>query len=315
LKVSIGICAYNEASNIGNLLKNLLNQPLFQQHKILEIIVVCSGCTDCTPEIVKKYQKKDSRIKLIIQISRQGKSSAQNIILEIANGEVIVFISADVCPAKGSIMALVDAIKGNIGGANSRVILLNESNGLVNFISRFIWGLHDHALSYESHREVLSHLGGDMFAIKSGIINRIPTNVINDDAYLGMTIRLCGYKIQFVPQAIYYAFGPKTIQDYVTQRRRIIFGHRQLKKMFGHLPNIFKTITILRPWDGLIIFLREIKECKLQDLIKVVPMIFLEAISSILAYLDYHQNNLDQHIYWKQIISTKIQIIDEDVHN
>ena len=311
MKLTIGICAYNEARNIGGLLSNLLDQPLFDHQELLEIIVVSSGCLDGTFDIVRNFQGKDTRIKLVNQTSRQGKSSAQNIILKKAKGDVIVFVSADIYPATGSIAILVDTIKGNIGGADSRVIILNESKGLVNFISRFIWGLHDRTLSHENNRGSLSHIGGDMFAIQRGIISKIPAYVINDDAYMGILIRSQGYRIQFVSQAVYYAFGPSTIRDYISQRRRIIFGHQQLKRLFGQSPMVYRTLTLLRPLDGIYIFFEQIRESRLHDLTKVFPMILLETISSFLAHWDNLQK-ADRHILWDQIKSTKILVRNED---
>ena len=54
MDVSIGIMAYNEEKNIGNLLKTLLKQNL---SFVKEIIVVNSGSTDKTAKIVKKFTK------------------------------------------------------------------------------------------------------------------------------------------------------------------------------------------------------------------------------------------------------------------
>ena len=54
--LSIGIMAYNEEANIGRLLQSLLNQILTHGY-LSEIIVVASGCTDRTEDIVRHYMK------------------------------------------------------------------------------------------------------------------------------------------------------------------------------------------------------------------------------------------------------------------
>ena len=60
-KVLVGICAHNEQNNIGGLLQNLiLEQDLSENCRI---VVVCSGCNDKTPQIVKELEKRDARIK------------------------------------------------------------------------------------------------------------------------------------------------------------------------------------------------------------------------------------------------------------
>lgn len=312
MKISVGICAYNEARNIGNILSNLLNQPLLSHQELSEIIVVCSGCTDGTDDIVKSFQEKDARIKLINQVSRQGKSKAQNIILKEAKGNVIVSLSADTYPAKGSIAILADAVRGKVGGVDSKVLLLNETQGLANFISHFIWRLHNRTIMYENKRSELAHLGGDMFAIKRGVINQIPPHVINDDAYMGIMISSQGYQLQYVPQAIYYGFGPRTIRDYLGQRRRVLFGHQQLKRLLGKSPMVLKTMTFCRPWDAVRIFLGEVKQSRLQDLVKVFAVIVLEVIASLLALWDGYQKRVERHILWDRANSTKTLVRKED---
>jgi len=89
MKISIGICVYNEGKNIGNLLESLMQQEL-KNHAITEIIVVSSGSTDNTEEIVKEFSKKDDRVKLIRQEKREGKASAVNVFLEKSKEEIVV---------------------------------------------------------------------------------------------------------------------------------------------------------------------------------------------------------------------------------
>jgi len=308
LKVSVGICAYNEVGNVGNLLDNLLNQSFFQSQELLEIIVVCSGCTDGTDDIVRRFREKDPRVKLVSQSSRQGKSRAQNIIFRVAKGDVIVFLSADTYPAKGSIATLVGSISGKVGGADSKVLLLNEPHGLANFVSRFTWELHNHTMMHENERGQLAHLAGDMFVVKKGVINEIPPHVINDDAYIGMAIRSKGYKIVYVPQSVCYIFGPSTILDYLNQRRRVLFGHRQLTQVLGKPPTVLKTLLFHRPYDALRIFLQEVRTSKPMDLVRILGVVILEGIASLLAFWDSRKNRLERHILWDRINSTKMLV-------
>jgi len=304
--VSIGICAYNEVTNIGNLLDSLLSQPFFHHQELIEIIVVCSGCTDGTDDIVREFHEKDSRVRLLFQRSRQGKAMAQNIILREAKGDVIVFLSADTYPAKGSIAVLVNTIGGKVAGADSRVLLLNEPYGLANFISRFTWKLHNCTMMYENERGRLAHLAGDMFAIRRGIVDEIPPYVINDDAYMGMVVRSKGYRILYVHQSVCYIWGPCTIRDYIDQRRRVLFGHRQLKQVLGKPPTVLKTLLFHRPYDAIRIFLGKVRTLNLRDLAKIPVVIILEMMASLLAIWDDRKKRVERHILWDRIGSTKM---------
>ncbi len=64
MNISIGICAYNEEKNIGNLLKRLISiKP--KKANIKEIIIVSDGSIDKTNEIIKNFQKRSKKIKAI----------------------------------------------------------------------------------------------------------------------------------------------------------------------------------------------------------------------------------------------------------
>lgn len=103
--LTVGICAYNEEWNIAELLANLTEIQRLPRNS--EIITVCSGCTDRTPQVVKGFARKDRRIRLIEEPKRFGKAVALNKILSQARGEQIVVISADVIPREDCIMSLV----------------------------------------------------------------------------------------------------------------------------------------------------------------------------------------------------------------
>lgn len=90
LKVSIIVPAYNVESYISRCLDSLIKQTL----KELEIIVIDDGSTDRTLEIIKAYNKLDSRIKVIEQ-TNQKQGAARNRGLEIAKGEFIGFVDSD----------------------------------------------------------------------------------------------------------------------------------------------------------------------------------------------------------------------------
>ena len=103
--VTVGICAYNEEKNIGNLLKALSDQRT-QVARVDEILVVASGCTDRTPEIVEAFQDGQDDIQLLIESERRGKVSAINEILRRAQGDVVILEGADTIPSPQTVELL-----------------------------------------------------------------------------------------------------------------------------------------------------------------------------------------------------------------
>lgn len=89
-KISIIVPVYNDYVYVRRCLEALINQTF----KDIEIILVDDGSTDNTPQIIRSYADKDSRIKIITQEnSKQG--AARNKGLEFATGEYIAFIDSD----------------------------------------------------------------------------------------------------------------------------------------------------------------------------------------------------------------------------
>ena len=87
---SIIIPCYNQAHFLSDCLASLLQQSFTDW----EAIVVNDGSTDTTSEVAKEYQKKDARVKLVVQ-ENGGLSSARNFGIKSAQGNRFIFLDAD----------------------------------------------------------------------------------------------------------------------------------------------------------------------------------------------------------------------------
>lgn len=99
VNLSVGIPAYNEELNIGNILKTILRQKQIS-YKLEKIYVVCDGCTDQTAEIVTQISKENPNVNLIKRDQRSGKVGALNKIYELNNSDYILTVDADLAFAK-----------------------------------------------------------------------------------------------------------------------------------------------------------------------------------------------------------------------
>lgn len=303
LKVSIGICAHNEESNIGNLLRNIGKQSLPSSSGLEEIIVVSSGSTDRTDEIVDQIAKEDKRIKLITEKERTGKSQALNILFGKTNGEILVVVSADTKPLQGSLKRLVELMKPNIGGACARTLPINEKSTIMEFCNLFLWKVHNRVLNEESEKGTLSHLGGDMWAIKKGIVHHIPEDVINDDAYLGIALKKRGWQIKFVPNAKAFIKGPATPVEFIHQRERIVIGHKQVEEIFGFGSSTIGAFALKKPLFSLKMLVAEVRTNGISDYPKIFVGLFLEMVAQTLGRINFRKRS--RYLKWKQIRSTK----------
>lgn len=80
--------------NVGTYIRECIESVRGQSLQDMEIICVDAGSTDGTLEILKEYEKKDSRIKVMIS-DRKSYGCQMNIGMDIAEGEYIGIVETD----------------------------------------------------------------------------------------------------------------------------------------------------------------------------------------------------------------------------
>ena len=80
--------------NVANYIHTCINSVLSQTLRDIEIICVDAGSTDGTLEILREYEKKDNRIKVIVSdIKSYGYQ--MNLGIQAANGKYIGIVETD----------------------------------------------------------------------------------------------------------------------------------------------------------------------------------------------------------------------------
>jgi len=226
IKTSIGITAHNEAANIGQLLEALLLQDTTQV-QIDEILIVSSGSTDGTDDIVRQWEKKDPRIRLLRQAKREGKASAINLFIGEARNEILVLESADTLPLANTVENLVRPLRDKgVGMTGGHPVPLNSEKTIIGAVVHLMWELH-HRLALESPKL------GEMVAFRK-VIDSISLESAVDEASLEAVIQRAGFTLLYVPEAIVLNKGPESIRDFIIQRRRIQAGHLWLRSNSGY---------------------------------------------------------------------------------
>lgn len=289
IKCSLGIFAYNEEKNIGQLLQAVENQDL-NQVSIEEIIVVSSNSTDRTDDIIREFANKNPKIKLIVQEERKGKSSAINLFLKEAKGDVLIIESGDTIPAKDTIEKLITPfLDKKIGMTGGRPEPINNPRSFIGFAVCMLWRLH-HKMA------MISPKLGEMVAFRN-LVKQIPEHSPVDEASIEAIIRNYGLEKKYVPEAIIHNKGPENVSDFLKQRRRIYTGHLWLQKNQNY--------KVISQNSGLIIKLT-LKEFSLDIVkdLKIIFTIFLEILGRFIGWYDF--KILKKNPYkWEIAISTK----------
>lgn len=88
-KISVIIPAHNNEDTIARAIKSVLHQT----YTNVEVIVIINGSVDRTEQIVRDLAVKNSNIRVFL--SKQGRSRARNLGLDVAEGSYIQFLDAD----------------------------------------------------------------------------------------------------------------------------------------------------------------------------------------------------------------------------
>jgi poly-beta-1,6-N-acetyl-D-glucosamine synthase len=299
--VTVGICAYNEGKNIGQLLNNVLHDQGMSADS--EVLVVCSGCTDGTDEIVRRFAKEDKRVKPYFEKNRTGKALAINYILAHASGETIFLISADVLPKKNIFPHLLAKLENqNVGLVCGNPVPVNDPHLLVGRIVKILWSFHGHVFAELNDAGLAKH-ASEAFCIRKGIVNRIPADTVNDDGYIAIAAKKKGWLVKFSSDCTVSMCGPRTYKEYFEQRRRIIFGHFQLRKLTGESSQYLIHMAPAQPVRTLKLISWLFTK---YDLASLSAFFMTELFVNVTALTDFTFGK--KHSQWQRLASTKTVI-------
>jgi poly-beta-1,6-N-acetyl-D-glucosamine synthase len=302
MRVSVAVPAYNEERNIGLLIDSLRAQKT-RRSEIVEIVVVASGCTDGTADIVRERQKRrGTPVRLIVEPTRRGKVAAINTYLRHTDRahavDAICLSSADLLVAPDALERLVQCllINHDIGMCGARPMPTNGHGTFPGEATRFLWHMH-HRVALEAPKL------GELVMLRSGIVHGLPPESCVDEATLEQLIVAAGYRLAYVPEAVVHNHGPETLRDFVRQRRRIAAGHYWLRAVSGYTVATMDVKRVAR------LTLSELSLAQPRRTTVALGTIAVEAISRGLGWLDFRGGKT--HHIWKISTTTKQVVTDE----
>lgn len=251
--VTVIVPAYNEARVIGRTIATLLAQDYAGP---LEVLVVDDGSPDGTYEVARRAYGDHPRVTVLTK-PNGGKSSALNLGLARAAGEVVVALDADTLFTPHTISALVapmvDARVAAVAG-NAKV------GNRVNLVTR--WQAVEYVTSQNLDRRAAALLDcitvvpGAVGAWRTGLLRAVGgfrEDTLAEDQDLTLELRRRGWRVAYAEDAIAYTEAPDTLRQLARQRFRWSYGtlqcmwkHRDalLRRRYGALglvamPNVW----------------------------------------------------------------------------
>jgi len=298
LTVSIGICAVTEVESTLQLVGQILTMP--NSNLSLEELIVATP----NPTLAKRLDSPDRRLTVILERKREGKTSALRKILREATGDILVLASSDIKLGVHSIANLVNALATHEtwGAVDSHVEVTNGETHLMDRVSILLWEVHNETLDMLDAEERLGHLAGDLLAFKRELLDEIP-DVINDDAYMALSIRRKGFLVRRVKNALVWITGPRNPADYVAQRSRILQGHLQTIRDLRVMPTTFEFTLVWNPLRNLRILKLVLSRLGISYIPTLFTALFLELVSFQTAILRMTLRR--KYGPWRVVESTK----------
>ena len=296
---SIGICAAGSAPSLPLIIEEIKAEKTPTQFVLCRIIVVASACREQNLFVVKEAAKDDKRIVLVEENERRGKADAINKIIDHCEGDFVVFVHSDAFPESGSISILLESLANNdSAGVASARPFLEPKKGLTSKLEQLMWLVHNESSLMFNHIGISNHSNDEMMIVRTSLIRRLPFGLVNDGAYLAANAKASGYSIKFCKDARVKISAPSRIIDSIGQRRRIIFGHFQIRQLLGKCPSTIESMLLFSPYRSLKILVKTL--ARNPRLVTVLPVAILNEALSLLGALVDTARSTQRHRVWKR---------------
>jgi cellulose synthase/poly-beta-1,6-N-acetylglucosamine synthase-like glycosyltransferase len=295
---TIGICASDSAAWLPGLLRFLASEDYGQAHALSRIVVVASGCPEPVLASARLVAESDSRILLVVEDRRHGKAEAINRILRSTSSEYLVMLNADACPASGAIRGLLEVAADPTVGAVSAEPVFEERGGLLRRSLALMWSVHNQMSVRLNHEGLSNHACDELLLVRGNLVSGLPSNVVNDGAYIGGLVQSRGFRVKVSPGSKVRIAVPHRAIDLIQQRRRIIFGHVQVWKRLGRPPRTLESMLFVDPLSSLGTLVGVLS--KSPRFIPAIPLVLTGELISVLLGLYDVVTSTSTHAVWRR---------------
>jgi cellulose synthase/poly-beta-1,6-N-acetylglucosamine synthase-like glycosyltransferase len=225
--VTACVPVHNAASHVEGKLESLL--ALDYPRERLEVVVYSDGSSDGLAEVVSRYAEKDERVRFVDGGTRRGKPYAINRMRDVATGDVLLMTDVRQPLEPSSLRALVASLSDPVVGCVSGNLVLRGLSG-----AGFYWRYESWIRRNEARFRSMVGVTGPVYVIRRADLERLPGDIILDDMWVPMGLRLKGRRLLLNENAIAYdeAFDDKRESG---RKVRTLAGNYQL---FARMPRL-----------------------------------------------------------------------------
>lgn len=244
--VTILVPCHNEEKIIRTTCENLV----FLKYLNYKVLFIDDASSDCTADIIRQYIEEIPYFHLLALKENRGKAKALNAALQLVNSPLVLVLDADTILEKNALNHLVSPFitKRNIGAVTANVYPKDCSDfwgklqcadfaSIVGLIKRSqsilgsIYTVSGCATIYNT--QVLKQVGG------------FSSYTATEDIDISWRIQRTFNRVIFEPRAVAYISVPKSLKQYVKQRKRWVLGGWHLLRQHK---GVFSKLHLFRLW-------------------------------------------------------------------
>lgn len=265
--VSIVIPTYNEAKNIGRLLASIEKQT----YPKIETIVVDDASKDWTVKIAKKYHAR------VFQRGHAERSIQRNFGAQMAKGQYLLFLDADMRLSPKVVTACVEAVKKDTKTPAATILEKSVASSFWEKVKGFERSFYN--LEGDELTDAARFFNKRVFLKIGGYDEKITGP---EDWDLTERLKRKKYKIAVIASLIYHYERIPSILSLIKKKYYYALkSHRYLRK---HKTSVFsaKTIYFLRP-----VFYKNLGKLIANPTLTLAMflMLFLEQVAGLVGYL------------------------------
>jgi|SaaInlStandDraft_6_1057023.scaffolds.fasta_scaffold15861_2 cellulose synthase/poly-beta-1,6-N-acetylglucosamine synthase-like glycosyltransferase len=222
-KITVLITAYNEEEKILKRVENILQCEYFDNS--LEVVVASDGSTDGTDRIVNSIS--DNRVKLFRPETRVGKTETQNLAIQYANGEIIVFTDAESKFENNFLINLVKKFSNSkVGCVTGSLHFTTNIDSTISVGQGYYWSYELKIRKIESRLGMLAVSSGACMAVRKSLFNKMD-GAYGEDCIIPLDVILNKHYVVHASNAIAYDRMECEIETELSTRSRMTLRNWQ----------------------------------------------------------------------------------------
>lgn len=239
-QVTVLIAAYNEEQDIERTITNKLTQDYPPER--LDVLVVSDGSSDGTDEVVARLvEHSNTRVRLLRQEPRQGKTQALNMAASHSRGEIIVFADANSIYAPNAIRTLMRNFGDpSVGYVTGQMIYTNPHDAGIGEGSSAYMGYENLLRSLETRLGSIVGVDGGIDAVRRSLYFPMAADQL-PDFVLPLYVVEQGKRVVYEPEALLFEPALSHPADEFRMRVRValralwaLYDKRALLNPFRH---------------------------------------------------------------------------------